>query len=46
MATEAFFDLPLEFEAAKPDLYRVLRTFYRQDPAARARRVAGPTGTI
>jgi Mlc titration factor MtfA (ptsG expression regulator) len=40
VATEAFFDLPLELEAAKPDLYGVLRDFYRQDPAARARRAA------
>jgi MtfA peptidase len=41
VATEAFFDLPLELEAAKPELYGVLRTFYRQDTAARARRAAG-----
>jgi Mlc titration factor MtfA (ptsG expression regulator) len=42
VATEAFFDRPLELEEAKPDLYRVLRDFYRQDPAARARRKAAP----
>jgi Mlc titration factor MtfA (ptsG expression regulator) len=43
VATEAFFDLPAQLEEAKPDLYRVLRAFYRQDPAARARRRAsGP----
>ena len=43
VATEAFFDVPLELEAAKPDLYRILRDFYRQDPATRARRRAtGP----
>jgi Mlc titration factor MtfA (ptsG expression regulator) len=41
VATEAFFDLPLELEAVKPALYRILRDFYRQDPAARARRAAG-----
>jgi Mlc titration factor MtfA (ptsG expression regulator) len=41
VATEAFFDLPRELEEAKPELYDVLRTFYRQDPAARARRAAG-----
>jgi len=41
VATEAFFDVPLELEAAKPELYRVLRSFYRQAPAARARRAAG-----
>jgi len=46
VATEAFFDLPLELEAAKPDLYSVLRDFYRQDPAARARRAAGRQDTI
>ena len=33
VATEAFFDLPVQLEAAKPDLYGVLRDFYRQDPA-------------
>jgi Mlc titration factor MtfA (ptsG expression regulator) len=38
VATEVFFDRPLELEWAKPDLYRVLRDFYRQDPAARVRR--------
>jgi Mlc titration factor MtfA (ptsG expression regulator) len=41
VATEAFFDLPAPLEEAKPDLYRVLRDFYRQDPAARARRSGG-----
>jgi Mlc titration factor MtfA (ptsG expression regulator) len=40
VATEAFFNLGLQLEEAKPDLYDVLRTFYRQDPAARARRRA------
>jgi Mlc titration factor MtfA (ptsG expression regulator) len=44
VATEAFFDLPAQLEEAKPDLYGVLRGFYRQDPAARARRSAGPQG--
>jgi Mlc titration factor MtfA (ptsG expression regulator) len=38
VATEVFFDRPLELEWAKPDLHRVLRDFYRQDPAARVRR--------
>jgi Mlc titration factor MtfA (ptsG expression regulator) len=37
VATEAFFDLPIELEAAKPELYGVLRDFYRQDPARVAR---------
>ncbi len=41
VATEAFFDRPVELEADVPDLYDVLRDFYRQDPAARARRAAG-----
>jgi Mlc titration factor MtfA (ptsG expression regulator) len=40
VATEAFFDLPIQLEEAKPDLYGVLRDFYRQDPAARVRRKA------
>ncbi|MDZ4826988.1 MAG: zinc-dependent peptidase [Actinomycetota bacterium] len=37
VATEAFFDIPVEMETAKPDLYGVLRDFYRQDPAQRVR---------
>jgi Mlc titration factor MtfA (ptsG expression regulator) len=40
VATEAFFNLPLQLEEAKPELYDVLRTFYRQDTAARVRRKA------
>ncbi len=35
VVTEVFFDLPRELRAAKPDLYSVLRDFYRQDPALR-----------
>ncbi len=35
VATEVFFDLPAEMRARKPDLYAVLRNFYRQDPAER-----------
>jgi Mlc titration factor MtfA (ptsG expression regulator) len=35
VATEAFFDVPVELERFEPDLYDVLRNFYRQDPAAR-----------
>jgi hypothetical protein len=38
VATEAFFDVPIELEHAEPRLYGVMRDFYRQDPAARARR--------
>ena len=40
VATEVFFDRPLELAADKPELYDVLRDFYRQDPAARAARPA------
>ena len=40
VATEVFFDRPEELARAYPDLYDVLCTFYRQDPAARARRSA------
>ena len=40
VATEVFFDRPLELARAYPDLYDVLQAFYRQDPAARARRSA------
>jgi MtfA peptidase len=35
VATEVFFAQPAELQADKPDLYEVLRDFYRQDPAAR-----------
>ncbi|MGD9701664.1 MAG: zinc-dependent peptidase [Acidimicrobiia bacterium] len=38
VVSETFFTRPTELEAAKPDLYDVLRGFYRQDPAARERR--------
>lgn len=38
VATEAFFDVPTALETNEPDLYDVLRDFYRQDPAARMRR--------
>ena len=40
VSTEAFFNLPLQLEEAKPELYEVLRDFYLQDPAARLRRRA------
>jgi len=40
VSTEAFFNLPLQLEEAKPALYEVLRDFYLQDPAARVRRRA------
>jgi MtfA peptidase len=38
VATEVFFDLPGEMQAQKPELYDVLRHFYRQDPAQREQR--------
>ena len=42
VATEAFFTAPEKFSAAEPELYDVLRAFYRQDPAARTDRAASP----
>ena len=38
VATEAFFDVPLLLEQHEPNLYAVMRDFYKQDPAARLRR--------
>ena len=38
VATEVFFDRPIDLERHKPDLYDVLYAFYRQDPAERVRR--------
>jgi hypothetical protein len=38
VATEAFFDVPIALEHNEPALYDVMRDYYRQDPAARARR--------
>jgi hypothetical protein len=37
VVTEVFFDTPVELEAVKPELYGILRDYYRQDPAARVR---------
>jgi Mlc titration factor MtfA (ptsG expression regulator) len=37
VATEFFFDRPVEMAHHKPDLYGVLEEFYRQDPATRER---------
>jgi Mlc titration factor MtfA (ptsG expression regulator) len=34
--TEAFFEVPVALRHLQPDLYEVLVSFYRQDPAARA----------
>lgn len=38
VATEAFFEQPLALEDQTPDLYGVLRSYYGQDTALRARR--------
>jgi MtfA peptidase len=35
VATEQFFDCPQDLIEQAPDLYRVLRNFYRQDPVTR-----------
>ena len=35
VATEYFFDRPREMQSHEPDLYGVLRAFYKQDPATR-----------
>ena len=35
VATECFFERPLEMAERHPQLYQVLRGFYRQDPAGR-----------
>lgn len=43
VATEVFFDRPIDLERHKPDLYDVLFAFYRQDPAERVRRHQGIT---
>jgi Mlc titration factor MtfA (ptsG expression regulator) len=49
VATEVFFDLPGEMLEQKPDLYGVLRDFYRQDPARREQLAAArqrPPGDV
>ncbi len=40
VATEVFFNRPLEVREHEPALYAELRAFYRQDPAVRAERFA------
>lgn len=42
VATEQFFDQPLRMKEHAPDLYRVLKEYYRQDPAERAGRNTCP----
>ena len=39
VATEHFFDQPLPMIKSAPELYRVLKEYYRQDPARRAERI-------
>ena len=36
VATESFFEEPVQLRAGLPDVYRQLVAFYRQDPASRA----------
>jgi Mlc titration factor MtfA (ptsG expression regulator) len=43
VATEAFFDVPRRLEAHERDVFEVLRDFYGQDPAERARRAERST---
>ncbi|MFZ4584398.1 MAG: zinc-dependent peptidase [Acidimicrobiia bacterium] len=38
VATEAFFDVPIDLERNEQTLYNALRDFYNQDPAERVRR--------
>lgn len=38
VATEQFFDQPVQMTMQSPDLYRVLKEYYRQDPAVRVTR--------
>ncbi len=35
VSTEEFFDRPLDLRRQAPELYRILRDYYRQDPAER-----------
>jgi hypothetical protein len=45
VATEYFFDRSREFAEQHPELYDVLRAFYRQDPSARERAALEPDET-
>jgi hypothetical protein len=42
VATETFFDASIALEREELAVYEVLRDFYRQDPAERARRAVNP----
>ena len=46
VATETFFTRPIELADRHPDLFDVFATFYRQDPAARARAYAERSGVV
>jgi Mlc titration factor MtfA (ptsG expression regulator) len=46
VTTETFFVRPIELAVRHPELYDVFRTFYRQDPAGRARAHAERIGAI
>ena len=43
VATEVFFDQPLEMRELKPDLYEVFAGYFEQDPAARRDRAVRPS---
>lgn len=40
VATEHFFDQPLSLMKFAPELYRVLKNYYRQDPATRVEKIS------
>ena len=42
VATEAFFDVPVALQHHEPNIYEVMRSFYKQDPAARPGRQDRP----
>jgi Mlc titration factor MtfA (ptsG expression regulator) len=42
VATEAFFEVPGRLAAGLPEVYELLASFYRQDPAARRARASRP----
>jgi len=44
VATEAFFEKPVQMDRRHADLYDLLRTYYRQDPLERLRRAARDKG--
>ena len=41
VSTECFFERPVELRAGHPELYELLRSYYRQDPAGRLERASG-----